>query len=93
VAVDLDNLLDRAGLQQRRCDALLDTQDHTFACCNTDGCGTKLDGLERVFDLEEAAFWREGVDATIILAACYELCLLVKAELRRGSWEGIPYSR
>lgn len=60
VAVDLDNLLDRRCLEQGRRDSLLDAQHDTLACSDSDGGAAQLDGLETVFDLEEAAFGREG---------------------------------
>lgn len=65
VAVDLDNLLDGGGLQEGRGYALLDTEDDTLGGGNTDGRGAELDGLEGVFDLEEATFGGEGVDTSI----------------------------
>jgi hypothetical protein len=34
VAVNLDNLLDGAGLEKGGCHALLNTKDHTFTSCN-----------------------------------------------------------
>jgi len=60
VAVDLDNLLDRRGLEQGRRDALLDAEDDALGGGDADGGAAELDGLERVLDLEEAAFGREG---------------------------------
>lgn len=60
MAVDLDNLLDGGGLQEGGRDALLDAEDDAAAGCDADGGGSELDGFERVFDLEEATFWREG---------------------------------
>lgn len=65
VAVDLDNLLNGRGLEEGRGDALLNTENDTFGCGDADGCGTELDGFERVFDLEEATFGGEGVDSPI----------------------------
>lgn len=65
VAVDLDNLLDRRGLEECRGDTLLDTENNTLRGGDTDGRGAKLDGLERVFDLEETTFGGEGVDASV----------------------------
>lgn len=60
VPVDLDNLLDRRRLEQRRRHALLDAQDHALGRGHADGRAAELDGLERVLDLEEAAFGGEG---------------------------------
>jgi hypothetical protein len=65
VAVDLDNLLDRGGLEEGRGDALLDAEDDTLGGSDADSGGAELDGLEGVFDLEEAAFGGEGVDAPV----------------------------
>lgn len=65
VAVDLDNLLDGGSLEEGRGNALLDTKDDTLGGGYADGRGAKLDGLERVFDLEETAFGGEGVDASV----------------------------
>ena len=60
VAVDLNDLLYRRGLEKGGCDALLDTEDDAAAGCDTDGGGTELDGLKGVFNLEKAALWRKG---------------------------------
>lgn len=60
VAVDLDNLLDRRRLQQGRGHPLLHAQHDALRRRHADGCAAQLDGLERVFDLEEAAFGGEG---------------------------------
>jgi hypothetical protein len=60
VPVDLDNLLDRRRLEQGRRDALLDAQDDALGRGHADGRAAELDSLERVFDLEEAAFGGEG---------------------------------
>jgi hypothetical protein len=60
VFVNLNNLLHGARLQKRAGHSLLDAEDDTLAGLDSDGCATKLDGFERVFDLEEAAFGREG---------------------------------
>ena len=65
MAVNLDNLLDRRRLEQGRGDALLDSQDDALRGGDADGGGAELDGLEGVFDLEEAALGGEGVDAPI----------------------------
>jgi hypothetical protein len=65
VAVDLDNLLDGGSLEEGRGNALLDTEDDTLGGGHADGRGAKLNGLERVFDLEETAFGGEGVDASV----------------------------
>lgn len=65
VAVNLDNLFDGRGFEEGRRHALLDAEDDAFRGGYADGCGTQLDGFERVFDLEEAAFWGEGVDSSI----------------------------
>ena len=60
VAVDLDNLLYRGGLEKAGGDALLDAEDDSAAGCDADGSGSELDGFKGIFDLEEAAFWGEG---------------------------------
>lgn len=65
MAVDFDNLLDGGGLKEGGSDTLLDTEDNTLRGCDTDGCAAELDSFEGVFDLEEATFWGEGVDATV----------------------------
>lgn len=65
VAVDFDNLLNRGGLEEGGGDALLDTEDDTFGGGDADGCRAELDGLKRVFDLEETALGGEGVDTPI----------------------------
>lgn len=65
VAVDFDNLLDGGGLEQRGGHALLDTQHHAFVGCNANRGRAELDGFKGVLDLEEAAFWGEGVDTPI----------------------------
>lgn len=62
VAVDLDNLLDRRGLEEGRRDALLDAENHALGCGDADCCAAELDGFERVLDLEEAAFGGEGAE-------------------------------
>lgn len=60
VPVDLDNLLDRRGLEQRRRHALLHPQHDALGRGDADGRAAELDGLERVLDLEEAALGGEG---------------------------------
>lgn len=69
MAVDLDNLFDGRRLKERRRDALLDAEDDAVRRGDADGGGAELDGLERVLDLEEAAFGGEGVDAPVWGAA------------------------
>jgi hypothetical protein len=60
VFVDLNNLLHGARLQKRAGHSLLHTEDNALTGLDSDGCAAKLDGFERVFDLEETAFGREG---------------------------------
>ena len=60
VPVDLDNLFDRRRLQKRRGHPLLHAQHHALRRRDADGGAAQLDRLERVFDLEEAAFGGEG---------------------------------
>jgi hypothetical protein len=60
VFVDLNNLLHGARLQKCACHSLLHAEDDALAGLNSDGCATELDGFEGVFDLEKAAFGREG---------------------------------
>lgn len=60
VPVDLDYLLDRRRLQERRRYALLYAQHYTAARRHSDCRRSELDRLQRVFDLEETAFGREG---------------------------------
>lgn len=60
MAVDLDNLFNRVGLEEGRRDALLDAEDDTLGGGDADGGGAELDGFQRVFDLEEAALGGEG---------------------------------
>jgi hypothetical protein len=57
MAVDFNNLLDGGSFEKCRRNTLLYTEDDSTACGYTDGCRTKLDRLERVFDLEETTFW------------------------------------
>jgi len=56
MAVNFNNLLDRGGFEECRRNTLFYTQDYSTTCGYTDGRRTKLDRLERVFDLEEATF-------------------------------------
>lgn len=65
VAVDLDNLLDRGGLEEGGRDSLLDAEDDALRGGHADGGRAELDGFEGIFDLEQAAFWGEGVDSPI----------------------------
>lgn len=65
VAVDLDDLLDGGGFEEGGGDALLDAEDDALGGGDADGRGAELDGLEGVFDLEEAAFGGEGVDTPV----------------------------
>lgn len=65
VAVDLDNLFDGGGFEERRCDSLFDAEDDALGCCNADGGRPELDSLERVFHLEETTLGGEGVDSPI----------------------------
>jgi len=70
VFVNLNDLLHGARLQKRAGHSLFHTEDNALTGLDSDGCAAKLDGFEGVFDLEETAFGREGVDATIIFASC-----------------------
>jgi hypothetical protein len=65
VPVDFDDLFDGGGLEEGRGDALLDAEDDALRGGDADGSGAELDGFEGVFDLEEAAFGGEGVDAPV----------------------------
>lgn len=65
VLVNLDNLLHRAGLQQRARHSLLNTQYDTLAGLDSNSCAAELDGFEGVFDLEETAFRREGAGGKV----------------------------
>jgi hypothetical protein len=56
MTVDFNNLLDGGGFEEGRRNTLLYTQDDSTTRSYTDGRRTKLDRLERVFDLEEATF-------------------------------------
>lgn len=60
VFVNLHNLLHGACLQQCARHSLLHTKYDALASLDSDGCAAELDGFERVFDLEETAFGREG---------------------------------
>lgn len=69
VAVYLDDLFDGGGFEEGGGHALFDAEDHAFGCGHAD-CGTaQLDGFEGVFDLEEAAFGREGAVLWLVLEA------------------------
>lgn len=65
VSVNFDNLFNGRGLEEGGCHALFDTEHDTFVGRNADCSGAELDGFERVLDLEETAFWGEGVDAPV----------------------------
>jgi hypothetical protein len=60
VFVDLNNLLHGACLQKCARHSLLHAEYDTLASLDSDGCAAELDGFEGVFDLEKAAFGREG---------------------------------
>jgi hypothetical protein len=60
VAVDLDDLFDGGGLEERRGHPLLDPQDYALRGGDTDCCAAELDGFEGVLDLEETAFGGKG---------------------------------
>lgn len=60
VLVNLNNLLHGAGLQKCARHSLLNTKYDALAGLDSDRCAAKFDGFEGVFDLEEAAFGREG---------------------------------
>ena len=65
MSIDFDNLLYGGGFEKRAGDALFNTQDDSRGCGNADGGAAELDGFERVFDLEEAAFGGEGAVQTL----------------------------
>jgi len=69
VRVDLEDLLDRTRLLQRRKKPLLDGNHDALRRADADGGGADLDGLDSILDLEEAALRREGVDAAVVLRA------------------------
>lgn len=73
VPVDLDYLFHGGRLEQGRRHALLDAQHHALRRGDADGCAAELDGLEGVFDLEQAAFWGEGVDSSVWEGAIWVL--------------------
>jgi len=73
VAVDFDNLFHRGGFEKCRCHALFDTKNNTTACGYTDCCGAELDCFQRVFDLEETAFWGEGASRSLVSAEARKL--------------------
>jgi hypothetical protein len=56
MTVDFNNLLDRGGFEERRRNTLLYAQDDSTPRGYTDGRRTKLDRLERVFNLEQTTF-------------------------------------
>jgi hypothetical protein len=56
VFVDLNNLLHGACLKQCACHSLLHAEYDALASLDSDGGAAKLDGFERVFDLEETTF-------------------------------------
>jgi len=60
VFVDLNNLLHGACLQKCARHSLLHAEYDTLASLDSDGCAAELDGFEGVFNLEKAAFGREG---------------------------------
>lgn len=60
MAVDFDDLFDRRRLEEGRGDSLLDAEDDAATGGYADCRGAQLDCFEGVFDLEEAAFGREG---------------------------------
>lgn len=68
VAVDFDNLFDRRRLEKGGGDSLLDTKDDAFRGGDANGRGTELDCFEGVFDLKQATFGGEGVDASVYIA-------------------------
>jgi hypothetical protein len=60
VFVDLNDLLHGACLKKCARHSLLHAEYDALAGLDSDGCAAELDGFEGVFDLEEAAFGREG---------------------------------
>ena len=60
VFVNLNDLLHGARLQERARHSLLHAEDHALARLDADGCAAELDSFQRVLDLEETAFGREG---------------------------------
>jgi len=45
VLVNFDDLLDGRRFEESRCDALLNTKNHTFGCCYLDGCQLNGPGI------------------------------------------------
>jgi len=66
VSVNLVDLLDRVGLDQRRRHALLDDEDGALLGLDADHRRAHLDGLHRVLNLEQTALGAERVDATVV---------------------------
>ena len=83
MAIYLDDLFDGGGFEEGGGDALFDPEDYAGAGGYPD-CGTsEFDGFEGVFDLEEAAFGGEGVDAAV-----WRLLAMVRWN-GGGRWEGV----
>lgn len=74
MAVDLDNLLDRARFQERRGNAFLDTKNDASGSGNADCCAAELDGFKGVFDLEQTTFGRECAVAVSVLMSSSRSC-------------------
>ena len=60
VGVYLNDFLDARGHQEWGGDALLDAEEDAVRGGHADGGAAEFDRFEGVFDLEEAAFGREG---------------------------------
>lgn len=79
------------GLQQLRCDDLLDGQDDAIFAPNADGCAAVFDRLDGVLDLEVPAVGREdGVGE--IVACAYRRLEGSPVSLwrgRRGTWSSL----
>ena len=67
VRVNLHDFFNRAALQQRGLDTLLDTEHGTLPRCDTDRRRSQLDSLQCVLDLEQTTLRRKGIHTTIIL--------------------------
>lgn len=86
VPVNLDNLLDRGGLEEGRRYALLDAEHDALVGRDADGRAAELDGLEGVFDLEETAFGGEGVDTPIWTGKKRSIDDLARYYLGKEGW-------
>ena len=67
VSVELYELLRLGGFHELGSQLLLDSEDNSGSCLDTDGCGSVVDSFKSIFDLVDSAFWRECVDTTIVV--------------------------